>query len=90
MGPPADLPKTFTREWVIRRMKQGSIKGAEQQEIRRRYDAELAYTSNQVDRFLSALDAMAKQYARRDFIPTMERSSGNTMVSNTITPYMMM
>ena len=41
MGPPADLPKTFTREWVIRRMKQGSIKGAEQQEIRRRYDAEL-------------------------------------------------
>ena len=59
MGPPADLPKTFTREWVIRRMKQGSIKGAEQQEIRRRYDAELAYTSNQVDRFLSALDAMA-------------------------------
>lgn len=55
----ADLPASFTREHVIRRMKQSKLSDVDKNEIRRRYDSELAYTSYELNRFLNGLDAMA-------------------------------
>ena len=52
------LPEKFNRWEIYKRMKRGDLDAKSKAYIEAKYDGEVAYTSNQVRRFLDAVDAL--------------------------------